>query len=160
MVRLRAVALIVTHPYTDQILTLRELESKPHLGKFADMRSIPMETMHDGETHRHAVHRLIREELAGMPVRSVHVRKDRIGVYRVVPHVWVSLFTALSDTNDLSCIVGADGVDTHAWVHAEEALGLWLRQGAAEMIGDHLNNKTGVIRRHCIAPSQWRDAHH
>lgn len=148
--RVRGVALIIEHPSSGHILTLREMEDKPWLGKLAGMRSIPMETLRDSESHDEAIQRLIHEELSDLPVLPDIMR---IGAYLIVPRIWVTLYTARSASTDLTEVAKTHEVDSHAWVSPEQALGLWLRRGAQEMIQDYLDRKTGVIRRFCIAPS-------
>jgi len=148
--RIRGVALIIKHPETEQILTLRENEDKPWLGKLAGMWSTPMETIHDGEAHDATIRRLIHEELSDMPMSLFG---NRIGAYLIVPGIWATLYTAHSATADLTAIADNNEVNSHAWVHPKEALELWLRRGAPEMIQDYLDHRTGVIRRYCIAPS-------
>ncbi len=148
--RIRGVALIIKHPGTERILILRENEDKPWLGKLAGMWSIPMETLHDGEAHDAAVRRLIHEELSDLPVLPGVMR---IGAYLIVPRIWATLYTARSASTDLTEVAKTHEVDSHAWVNPEQALRLWLRRGASEMIRDWLDHKIGVVRRHCIAPS-------
>lgn len=151
--RLRAVALILVEPRGD-ILVLQETKAKPHIGKHAGMYSIPMETIRDGETHESALHRLFREELTGMPVATA---SHRIGAYLVVPGVWATLYLARTLRTDLTTITG-DDVTSHVWMPPDQALTLWLRRGAAEMIRDFMDGTTGVIRRTTIAPSERRSS--
>lgn len=147
--RTRGVALFIRNPSGD-ILILRELETKPHLGKYAGMYSIPMETSRPGEPEPMALARMIAEELPGLE-HVVQVNPQRVGWYRIVPRVWVSLYTASMDCTNLPAGHVVE-VGEYAWLSATAALKLWLRQGAPEMISDISVGNHHVVRRHCAAP--------
>jgi len=151
----RGVALIVQNP-EGKILVLQEYESKPHIGKYPGMFSIPMETSKPNEPDHCAIARLIKEELPGLDLPIDGALEARIGSYRIVPGVWVNLFfigarnAHLPNSEDTK----NKEVGNHQWVVPDKALGLWLRQGAHEMISDFVGNKKGVLRRYCRAPGQ------
>ncbi len=145
--RLRAVALVVANP-VGEILVEQEFVSKPHIGKYAGMWSIPMETRVVGESDLAALHQLHEQELAGLP--SIQIPGRYIGAYRVVPGAWARLYATMSSTYHLPPVFGDQPeVGNHRWVSVQEALGLWLRQGAEEMIRDYAGGIENVLRRHC-----------
>lgn len=147
--RIRGVALLVRNP--DQaILILRELETKPHLGKYAGMQSIPMETSRPNEPDCLALERLVQEELPGLE-DQVRINPQRVGWYRIVPRVWVSLYIGVISSSDLPTSQVSE-VGGYAWVDQGTALRLWLRQGAREMITDGIHNANNVVRRRCSPP--------
>lgn len=151
--RIRGVALILSNP-KGSILILQEFVDKPHFGKLAGMFSIPMETSHPGEADIEALRRLHKEELAGLP--SPHLPGVHVGAYRIVPRVWVKLYAATADCSRTSIFSGnRHEVGNHAWLPVSEALKLRLRQGAREMIMDHVAGKRGVLRRACSAPREF-----
>ncbi len=150
--RVRGVALIVSNPRRE-ILIIKELQTKPQYGKYAGMFSPPMETSHDGEKDAETLKRLIDEELSGL-AGHIHIRGGRRGVYRIVPKVWVSLYVGetqslLLPTPDAT----SEEIGEHLWVLPKNALTLWLRQGAREMIADYIENQNDVICRHCCSPT-------
>lgn len=146
--RIRGVALVVRNPF-GEILVLQEFESKPHLGKYPGMYSIPMETCEPGERQTVALERLVREELLGMPTPLVIVDSS-IGVYRIVPHVWAWLYVCGVQGRELPAGENEE-VGNFEWMEPERVLHLWLRQGAKEMLADYVNGRTGVVCRHCEA---------
>ncbi len=151
--RVRGVALIIQNP-EGKILVLQEYESKPHLGKYPGMFSIPMETSKPNEPDHCAVARLIDEELPGLGLSIDGALGVHVGSYRIVPRVWVKLFfikasnAKLPDSDDPK----NKEVGNHQWVSPEKALDLWLRQGAHEMISDFVGNKKGVLCKYCRIP--------
>ncbi len=146
---MKGVALVLVSP-AGEILTLEEFESKPHIGKYAGMRSIPMETSHPGEKDVLALKRLVTEELPDIE-RMIVGPATRIGRYQIVPKVWVALYKAEVLQPILPRKIGKE-VGNHKWVTAEEALTFWLRQGAKEMISDFQRGKTRVVRKTCEPP--------
>jgi hypothetical protein len=153
--RIRGVALIVENP-EGQILVLQEYETKSHLGKCCGMFSIPAETSEPGEPDSSAIVRLVKEELPGFDSLIDGALLTRIGAYRIVPRVWVNLYSARVNSTRLPDSKGLAGkeVGNHQWISPAEALNLWLRQGAREMIGDFIANKKRVLCRHCCAPEK------
>lgn len=142
--RLRAVAL-VTANVAGEILILQEFVSKPDLGKYEGMFSIPMETCHQGEPDLLALKRLHDEELTGLPFMG---EPDYIGAYRVAPHVWAKLYSTKIDSTPT--IIGHTlEVGNHQWMPVEKAKALWLRRGALDMIEDYVSKVRPVIRRTC-----------
>ena len=147
--RTRGVALFVRN-FEEAILILREFENKPHLGKYTGMYSIPMETSKPGEPDSMALERLVREELPGLE-NQIRINPCRVGWYRIVPRVWVSLYAAVMDSRNLP-LKKTNEVGDHAWIESECIFTLWLRQGANEMINDGLSDAKGVVRRFCATP--------
>jgi len=154
--QIRGVALVVKNPQ-GQILILQELQSKPRVGKYAGMFSIPMETCEPGESDHDAMIRLAKEELPP----ELHlppfegILQSHVGAYQIVREVWVNLYSATVESAELPCPQDSERneVGNHQWMGPMEALGLWLRQGAWEMIKDFLVNSKGVRREHCQAPA-------
>ncbi|MDO8514783.1 MAG: NUDIX hydrolase [bacterium] len=145
--RLRAVALIVANP-VGEILVLQEFVTKAHIGKFAGMWSIPMETVDPGQDSMATLSQLHLEELAGLP--SIQMPARYIGAYEVVPDVWARLYATTSSTYELPAIYGNEHeVRNHQWLPIHVALELWLRQGAEEMIRDYAGGLENVVRRNC-----------
>ncbi|MEK7133587.1 MAG: hypothetical protein AAB804_00790 [Patescibacteria group bacterium] len=145
--RLRAVALVVANP-VGEILVLQERVSKPHIGKYAGMWSIPMETREFGKDDLATLKQLHEQELAGLP--SIHIPGRYIGAYRVVPGAWARLYATMSSTYHLPSVSNDQmEVGNHQWVSIQDALKLWFRQGAYEMIRDYAGGIENVLRRHC-----------
>ncbi|OGG48731.1 hypothetical protein A3C18_03005 [Candidatus Kaiserbacteria bacterium RIFCSPHIGHO2_02_FULL_54_11b] len=142
--RLRAVA-VVSANSAGEILILKEFVGKPALGKYEDMDSIPMETCHHGEHGVLALKRLHDEELTGLPFQGDPIY---IGAYLIIPRVWVRLY-AMSVEHVAPIIGQTLEVGNHRWMPVKDALGLWLRRGAREMIEDYMAGRTKVIRRYC-----------
>ena len=151
---IRGVALIVQNP-KGEILILQEYESKPYFGKYRGMFSIPMETSKPDESDIRAVARLIEEELPGFGFPLEEIVPAHIGIYRIVPHVWVNLYSVRAATVQLpSNNSESMEVGNYQWMRPENALNLWLRQGAREMIEDFVNNKKGMLCRRCRIPEE------
>lgn len=147
--RVRGVALILTNPVGD-ILILRELRSKPHLGKLEGMLSVPMETSLSSEAAVSTLWRLHEEELPGL---SLTLPGTYIGAYRIVPGAWVRLYTTIALSNRLPVVSGeSPEVGDYRWVSVAEAADLWLRQGALEMIEDYVQGHRNVRREWCSPP--------
>lgn len=143
--RLRAVALVVAN-LADEILVLQEFVSKPDLGKYEGMFSVPMETCHHGEHDLLALKRLHDEELTGLPFLGQPVY---IGAYRVAPLAWAKLYATRSNGVAPSISGYTFEVGNHRWVPIQKALRLWLRRGALEMIEDYAAGRRNVLRRAC-----------
>ena len=141
--RLRGVALIVVNPY-DEIIVLKELRNKPHLGKHAGMYSIPMETSDPYEPDIATLSRLITEELDGMRISILTCAF--VGAFQVVEGVWVNLYSARTKTMWLPSILG-DGTEVAdaQWCDPETALRLWLRRGAFEMISAYTEGRIPAV---------------
>ena len=148
--RIRGVALIVQNP-EGKILVLQEYETKIHFGKICGMFSIPMETLKPGEQDCQAVSRLVNEELPGFsfPFKNSFCR--HVGIYRVAKHVWANLYSVKMENFCLPNSISKE-VGNHQWISPREALDLWLRQGAREMISDFIANKKGTLCKHCRVP--------
>jgi hypothetical protein len=150
--RVRGVALILSNP-RGEILLLQELQTKPHFGKYAGMRSPPMETCFEGEQNDSTLDRLVDEELPGFAGR-IKIDRERRGVYRIVPGVWVSLYVGQTEDSLLPTPnEKTEEVGGYIWVSPEEALELWLRQGAREMLAHYIEPRRGVLCRHCCSVS-------
>ena len=151
--RIRGVALIVQNP-EGKILILQEYEAKPRLGKYCGMFSIPMETSEPDESDHRVVVRLVKEELPGISLPIDGALGSRIGSYRIVPHVWVNLYSVKAGSYHLPNLTDQENkeVGNYQWMFPVGALNLWLRQGVREMISDFMNNKKGVLCRCCCAP--------
>lgn len=148
--RIRGVALIVQN-LEGKILILQEYETKPHLGKYCGMFSIPMETSKPEESDYYAIVRLIREELPGFNFLPENIIRSRIGIYRIVPHVWVTLYSIKTGVQHFPNPKSSE-VGNYQWIEPKKALDLWLRQGAWEMISDFMDGKKEVLCRCCRAP--------
>jgi hypothetical protein len=130
------VALIVQNP-EGEILVLQEFQSKPHFGKQSGMFSIPMETAEPEELDISALIRLVREELPGFNLPLCELPKH-IGSYQIVPQTLVNLYFIKTNNGNLPVCEDSQNkeVGNHQWILPEEALELWLRLGAKEMISD------------------------
>lgn len=148
----RGVALIIQNSDSEgEILILQEYETKFQLGKYSGMFSIPMETSYLEETDYCALLRLIQEELPGFDLALEQALQSRIGIYHIVPHAWVTLYSAKMNNKCLPRPESRE-VGNYQWVNPEKALSLWLRQGAWEMINDFMNGRKGVFCHDCRAP--------
>lgn len=143
---LLGVALIVENP-ENKIMVLREGNSKPWLGKYAGMYSVPMETKKGvRERDQRALARLVAEELHGL---EVTIEPEPRGSYRVVWGARASLYLGRTLATLPPAPNGSREVSGHVWVCPEEALKLWLRRGAKEMIVDYIAGERGVDRTFC-----------
>lgn len=150
--RVRGVALIVRSPRDwREVLVIQELESKPQLGKYTGMFSIPMETSRLGESDVSALSRLMEEELPGLGPH-VTVERERRGIYRITRRVWVSLYGAVARTRSLPSLPTAE-VGGYSWMDVGDVLRLWLRQGAREMLADYIARREAVLCRKCKSAS-------
>jgi len=149
---IRGVALVVQN-LQGQILVLQEYETKPHFGKRCGMFSIPMETVEPGESDPCAMVRLVADELPGLELGNEQILGSRIGIYRVVPRVWVNLYSTRTENGQLPNSGGHE-VGNHQWMAPEIALHLWLRQGAWEMIRDFMSKKRNALCRRCRIPDR------
>lgn len=140
----RGVALIIENPL-GEILVLQELEEKSRLGKKKGMFSIPMETVEQAESDVAALKRLIDEELPGLAPKIKIIETQSFRRYRIAPGVWATLYTAVISDNSLPSVVGSE-VTGHKWVRLREALTLWLRKGARDMISDYIEGRSFVVR--------------
>ena len=148
--RIRGVALVVANP-DNEVLILQEFESKPYLGKYAGMFSIPMETSKPGEPDHSALARLVTEELPGFTT-SLEISEARRGGYRIGPHGWGSLYAATVPNGTLPNPTSQTSeVGNHKWVLLPDAKRLWLRQGAREMLDDFATSQSDVVCRLCAA---------
>lgn len=152
---IRGVALIVQNS-EGKILILQEYETKPHFGKYCGMLSIPMETSKPDETDYYTIVRLIREELPEFNLLSENVLQSHIGIYRIASHIWVNLYSIRTMNTYLPGLKNPKSkeVGNYQWIDLKEALDLWLRQGAWEMINDFMSNKKGVLCKHCRTPQK------
>lgn len=154
---IRGVALIVKNS-KEEILILQEYETKPHIGKYCGMFSIPMETSKPNEPDQCAVSRLIEEELPGFNLGPYieDTTQSHVGIYRIVPHVWVNLYSITTSNSYVPDFRNSknEEVGNYQWLSPKEALSLWLRRGAWEMIDDFMHNKRWVLCRYCHAPEK------
>ena len=134
--KIRGVALIVNNP-RGEILILKEFKDKPHLGKYAGMFSIPMETLETQEDDISALIRLIEEELPGFGAR-IQLEPRSIGHYRIAEDAWARLYLASVPDCSLPDAVEDGEVGDYKWIVPTEALSLWLRQGAKDIIQDYI----------------------
>ena len=110
-----------------------------------------METTRLGEQDPSAIHRLHREELAGLILPQLP--GIYIGAYRIVTRVWVKLYATKTDSFLLPSVSGdRPEVGNYQWKSPQHALQLWIRQGAREMIEDYAAKHRNVVRRVCIPP--------
>lgn len=149
---IHGVALIVVNN-KEEILILQEYETKPFLGKYSGMFSIPMETSGPGESDDSTLTRLIQQEIPGLNFSLDDALNSFIGIYRIVPNVWVTLYAIKTRDLFLPQIKSSE-VGNYQWLTPRTALSLWLRQGAWEMINDFLGGKKGVFCLNCQTPSQ------
>lgn len=145
-------ALIIQNP-EGKILVLQEYETKPHLGKYRGMLSIPMETSRPKEPDLNTITRLLGEEVPGFDLQPEEILQSRIGIYQIVPRVWVTLYWTKTMRQHLPNQKSSE-VGNYQWVDPREVLDFWLRQGAREMISDFLEGEKEVFCRHCRAPEQ------
>lgn len=145
--RIRGVALICYNP-RGEILILQEYRTKPRLGKYRGMFSVPMETLRHREREMNGLVRLIQEELPGF---SLSPPITRIGIYQI-PGCTCTLY---SMKTIVSCLPTRSTVEVgnYQWIDPKKALTLWLRWGVWEMINDFLEGKREVFCRCCRIPT-------
>ena len=150
---IRGVALIVQNPL-GKILILQEYETKPQYGKICGMFSVPMETVELNESDRCALIRLAEEELPGVELLLGDIT-PLIGSYKIDTQIWVNLYHAQAQQHDLPNpqSLQSKEVGNHQWLAPGEALELWLRRGAREMISDFACGKKNVLCEHCCFPN-------
>lgn len=113
------------------------------------MYSIPMETSNQNENDEAALDRLIEEELPGM-ASVLSLKKERVGWYQVVSKTWVTLYA--TKTRSAWLPANTPEVGNYVWRNPVEALNLWLRRGAREMIKDFLHARKWVVCTRCQSP--------
>lgn len=116
-----------------KIVIIQETEATPWK-KPGDF-SIPMETQRDNETLEETIARAIEEEAKGLTEYKII---EEIGNYDVLGLALAKCFLVRVKKfkNPLTGIE----VRNHQWLLPEEALGLKLRPGAKEMIGDYISS--------------------
>ena len=143
---IRGVALIAVNPL-HEVLVGKELQPKPHLGKYPGTCSPPMETLHRGESQIDALKRLIQEELDGLP--GIEIESIPHGEYWIAS-ARATLYVGHTRSSRLPALgKGMSDVGGHRWIRPEDALGLWLRRGAWEMLSDYIWGRTGVVCHYC-----------
>ncbi len=138
MVVVQGVALIIVNPERN-ILTVEEFFDKPLLQKERGMRTVPMETVHLGETDPDVLRRMFmpQEELPGIPIPPLP--GTFIDVYEVVPGQRANLYFTNTDSFVLP-VPNNDNpeVGNYRWDRPEEVLSSWLRPGARDMVVDYM----------------------
>lgn len=146
--RVRGVALIVVNPH-NKLLVIREKETKDWLGKKAGMDSIPMETCKPGESDLLTLARLQQEELPTLPLLALP--EYYVGAYRLAPLTWARLYVARAPTLALPTFTSVCADVGHPrWMSINDAMQLWLRRGAWEMLQDYADGHRRVIRKSCV----------
>lgn len=100
-----------------QILTLKELQSKPLIGKKSGMISFPLETVEHGETYNKTLRRLLREEIGinidkvNMPVKCGNFMHhfDNCTVY-------YQIYMSMCFNDDIKCNPEDDDVVFNEWL--------------------------------------------
>lgn len=137
--------IVVADTHRPDFLTIEETRTKRSSGKLKGMRSLPMETVEDGETHQQALARLLQEEvrlntvcLAGELIRL------KLGRYELTPGVVLHAYV-IEAPRDSGISVGS-GVDVQRpeWTSIEEVLAtsrgsLRFRPGVKEIITTYLD---------------------
>lgn len=146
---LQGVALIIRNS-EGLIYTIEERDTKPEVGKFRGMRSIPMETINGEtrETREQALWRLQSEEVA----HNLIIEGPRlIGVYGVgTGAVWCYETTVISQ-NGRNPNYRITEVGEPGWIPIDELRNgnVWVREGVTEMATDYLSNTKGIRRESC-----------
>lgn len=106
-----------------QVYTIRENNSKWITQKFKGMRSIPMETIEDGESLEDATRRMLLEEIGGLDISSRYqlTQNSSVGGFFVHPEVFVHIFHLHCYNSELSHGTGDDVKDPQ-WVSTREIL--------------------------------------
>lgn len=142
---IQAVAAILVDPAGD-IYTVEETDNRPDYGKYAGMRTIPMEKINNGEAPEQAVLRLIDEEV-GKGILTVFSTRE-LGYYGIgVAAVRCFVLRVIRKKPDHP--PDLDGVTNPEWVKAGLLLETWTRQGVREMVKDYRADRRGMVRLDC-----------
>ncbi len=147
---IQAVALIIRNSQ-GLIYTNKERDTKPQLGKFRGMRSIPMETIDKKieETKKQALERLQSEEVAQNLIIEENPRL--IGVYGIGGAAAWCYEASVISQNGRNPNYRTREVGEPAWIPIDELINgnVWVREGVLEMITDCYTSATGVYRMSC-----------
>lgn len=142
------VAAIIEHSTDNRIFVVQEEQEKRKIGKFRGMDSTPMETGEFGESLPTAIERLRQQEYGGLPFEILYC----VGEYGIA-HATATLFVARALTPCLPVFGEAHGeLSNPRWMTPQDACGLWLRQGALEMIEDYIAGRRNVVRESTRKP--------
>lgn len=142
---IQAVSAIIFSTEGD-IYTVVETTSMPDYGKYAGMRTIPMETMKEGERHEDTLMRLIKEEVGDNVVKVLAY--ERIGIYGL-NNAAATCYAVCAEFNG-EIEPEIDGVVDPKWIKPGDLLNRWTRGGVKEMIEDYLNGERNVSRSTCM----------
>lgn len=140
-----AVAVAIFLP-DGRIYTVEETTSRPEYGKVAGMRTIPMETLGEGEAEEEGMNRIL---LGGDEVvkGSIKVLEfQRVGLYLVGEIAQITLFRVECELLNSREISTTGDVVAPLWLKLKDLLKFWVRQGVREMIEDIEKNRTDVSR--------------
>ncbi len=148
------VGLFVYHPPTQEFLLIEECKAKPALSKPRGAWSIPFETVHDGETIRAAMLRMIPEEIGRHMLRPLSLFqlipdpcmiKYPTGLSAEVHLGWVEVpdrFVAHPEDPD---VVHA-GWGSHGYIRRRASLVGALRIEVLPALAHYLRNATVVAK--------------
>ncbi len=94
-------AFIVKPPH--DVLTIEEFITKRSTNKIAGQRSVPMETVEEGEDIEHALKRLLDEEIRVKPLVTERLTQHEICRFRPLGHILVRTFYL--EANNLSVVL-------------------------------------------------------
>jgi 8-oxo-dGTP pyrophosphatase MutT (NUDIX family) len=129
------VGLLLREP-AGKVLILRELQSKPHYGKYAGMLTLPFETIEDGETTYDALRRLIHEEIG---VEIVEIAVDLVSFKEFFIELsgdysaQLFVFTGTVTQQFIACPNDTD-VEYYDWMSPQDILRLDPRHRRQEVV--------------------------
>lgn len=142
---IRAVAAAIFLP-DGRIYTVEETVSRPEYGKIAGMRTIPMETLGDGETEEEGIKRILfyGDEVAKGSIKVLEIQ--RVGLYLVGKIAQITLFRAECELLNSREPSALDDVVVPLWLKPRDLLKFWVRQGVREIIEDVISNNRNIFR--------------
>lgn len=141
---IQAVSAIIVAP-TNRVHTIVETSTRKDYGKVAGMRTIPMETMELGETHLETLARLFKEEAGREHQRFVSVQI--VGIYGLGGAAATCFVVRVEE--EFTPVTNTGDVKDPKWLYVCDAMNLWTRQGAFEMLSDFTAGRRGVSRNAC-----------
>lgn len=143
----QAVALIIRNSQ-GLIYTNEEKETKPEVGKFAGMRSFPMETIEAGESREQTLRRLQNEEVAH---NLMTAPPDLLGVYGIGTAALWCYETSVISQNGRNPDYKIAEVGEPGWIPIDDLKNgnVWVREGVVEMATDYSSGIKGARRESC-----------
>ncbi len=124
---LRGVALFLSNS-TGEMFVVRERQSKPKIGKIADMISIPMETIEPGESPEAALERLLREEIGlaimSQPIQLAWARFAPVDHPEAIPYEILVFVAQVDGSRPAVPLLDPEDVEPAGWMSLSQLANL------------------------------------